>query len=127
MLNKVAIPSLWIVLLTFVIMTATSLPAAVQTAGEGSQTVTGCLQKGFESGGFFLTTSDNYHWELYSTGAVSLAEHAGQMVTLTGTSPRRTQAQEQVSQPFEKKEAGARKHGDLEVSGLKVISETCSK
>jgi hypothetical protein len=127
MLKRVAIPSVWIVLVTFVVLTATSLPAAAQTAGNASQTVTGCLQKGSESGGFFLTTGDNYHWELYSTGTVSLAEHAGQTVTVSGTSPHRTDAQEQVSQPVEKKEAGARKHGDLQVSSLKVVSASCSK
>ena len=126
MLKRVAISSVWIVLVTLVVMTA-SVPAAAQTAGNASQTVTGCLQKGSESGGFFLTTGDNYHWELYATGTVSLAEHAGQTVTLTGTSPHRTDAQEQVSQPVEKKEAGARKHGDLQVSSLKVVSATCSK
>ena len=126
MLKRVAISSVWIVLVTLVVMTA-SVPAAAQTAGNASQTVTGCLQNGSESGGFFLATGDNYHWELYSTGTVSLAEHVGQTVTLTGTSPHRTDAQEQVSQPVEKKEAGARKHGDLQVSSLKVVSATCSK
>ena len=127
MLNRLATLSLGVALVLFVVLTAAPTPATAQSAGEGPQTLTGCLQKGAESGGFFLTTNDNYHWELYSSGTVSLAEHVGQTVTVAGTSPHRTQAQEQVSQPFEKKEAGARKHGDFQVSSLKMVSETCGK
>jgi hypothetical protein len=103
---------------------AASTCAAAQTA---AQTVTGCLQKGLESGGFYLTTSDNHHWELYQNGGISLFDHVGQMVTVTGIVPNRSAAQEAVSQPYEKKEMETMKHGDFQVSNLKVVSETCGK
>ena len=99
-------------------------PAGNAPAG---QTITGCLQKGLESGGFYLLTTDNKHWEVYNAGNVPLGDHVGQTVTLAGSFPTRTATQEQVSQPYEKKETGTRQHGDFAVSSLKVVSATCGK
>jgi hypothetical protein len=92
-----------------------------------AQTITGCLQKGNETGGYFLISSDNKHWELYPDAGVSLAKHVGHTVSVTGTVAHRSAAQEEKSQPSEKKEMGEMKHADLKVSGVKHISETCSK
>jgi hypothetical protein len=92
-----------------------------------TQTVTGCLQKGTESGGFFVIGENDKHWELYPSGDVSLAEHVGHTVTLTGTVAHRTAAQEAKSQPHEKKEMGKKQHADLQVSSVKMVSPTCSK
>ena len=92
-----------------------------------TQTITGCLQKGNESGGFFLISNENKHWELYPDTGVSLAEHVGHTVTVTGTVAHRTSTQEEKSQPSEKKEMGKKTHADLKVSSVKHISETCSK
>lgn len=92
-----------------------------------AQTITGCLQKGTESGGFFLVSSENKHWELYPDSGVSLGEHVGHTVTVTGTVAHRTDAQEEKSQPNEKKEMGKMEHADLKVSNVKHVSETCSK
>lgn len=89
-----------------------------------AQTITGCLQKGSETGGFFLV-SDNKHWELYPASGVDLAEHVGHKITVTGTVAHRTEAQEEKSQPSEKKEMGKMAHADLNVSSVKHISETC--
>lgn len=114
----------------FVGLTAASQYGAAQTSGDktsAKQTITGCLQKGLESGGFFLIAADDHHWELYQNSKVSLADHVGQTVTVTGILPKRSAAQEEKSQPYEKKETGERKHGDFEVSSLKVVSQTCSK
>ena len=91
------------------------------------QNVTGCLQKGLETGGFFLISSDDQHWELYPGGSVSFADHVGQTVAVTGTSPTRTAAQEEKSQTYEKKETGTRKHADFQVTSLKVVNPTCGK
>ena len=100
--------------------------AANQQAPASVQTVTGCVQKGVEpTGGFYLLANNGKHWELYDNSKISLADYVGQKVTVTGTSPHRTEAEEQVSQPFEKQETGAKKHGDFEVSNLKVVSKTC--
>jgi hypothetical protein len=90
-------------------------------------TVTGCLQKGVEPVGFFVIDADNKHWELYSGKEVPLADHVGHTVTISGSIATRSPKQEEKSQPNEKKEIGTREHSDLQVSSLKMVSETCSK
>ena len=130
MLRKSARISLWMVPILFVGLTAASQYGAAQMSDDktpAKTTVTGCLQKGLEPGGFFLIGANDQHWELYQNSKVSLADHVGQTVTVTGILPKRSAAQEEKSQPYEKKETGERKHGDFEVSSLKVISQTCSK
>ena len=114
----------------FVSLTATLMYAAAGAADESaaaSQTVTGCLQKGLENKGFFLLTADGQHWELYPGSKVSLADHVGHTVTVTGTVAKRSPEQEEKSQPYEKKETTGKGHADLQVSSLKMVSETCSK
>jgi hypothetical protein len=123
-MNKLA----WLVL--FVSLSSMLLYGAPQMADDkasATQNITGCVEKGTESGGFFLLTSDNKHWELYSNAGVSLAEHVGHTVTVTGTMAHRSKAQEEKSQPNEQKEIGTRKHDDLQVSDVKMVSTTCSK
>ncbi len=130
MLRIFARISLWMVPILFVGLTAAAQYGAAQMSGDkmsAQQTVIGCLQKGLEPGGFFLIAANNQHWELYQNDKVSLADHVGQTVAVSGILPKRSAAQEEKSQPFEKKETGNRKHGDFEVSGLKVVSPTCSK
>lgn len=110
------------------LLAATAGYVAAQTAVQktaGSQAITGCLQKGLEPGGFFLLTPDNKHWEIYNAGNVPLADHVGQTVALTGGSPTRTAAQEQVSRPYEQQEAGTRQHADFQASSLSVVSASC--
>ncbi len=108
--------------------TLATAQASNDTAPASAKTVTGCLQKGVEpNGGFYLITAKNKHLELYDGGSASLADHVGQTVAVTGSTPHRTADQEKVSQPYEKQETGARKHGDFEVASLKMVSETCSK
>ena len=116
-------------IILFVSLTATLMYAAAaadEKAG-ASQTVTGCLQKGLENKGFFLLTADGQHWELYPSSKVSLADHVGHTVTVTGTVAKRSPEQEEKSQPYEKKEITGKEHADLNVSSLKMVSETCSK
>lgn len=113
------------VLILFSLAAATC--AAAQTGENAPATITGCLQKGVETGGFFVIANNDKHWEIYNGGNISLAEHVGQTVTLTGSFPHRSATQEQVSQPYEKKEMGTRQHADFQVSGLQVVSQTCGK
>jgi len=40
---------------------------------------------------------------------------------------KRSPEQEEKSQPYEKKEITGKEHADLNVSRLKMVSETCSK
>ena len=82
MIQKLA----WLAL--FVSLSSVLLYGAPQMTGEkapATQTVTGCLQKGTEPVGFFLISTDNKHWELYSNKDVALADHVGHTVTVTGT------------------------------------------
>ncbi|HLN30402.1 MAG TPA: hypothetical protein VK395_21850 [Gemmataceae bacterium] len=114
----------------FVSLSSVLFYAAPQMADEktsAAQTVTGCLQKGTESGGFFLISTEDKHWELYPNTDVSLADHVGHTITVTGTLAHRSKAQEEKSQPSEQKEIGGKKHNDLQVSSVKMVSATCSK
>src|ERR1700690_940219 len=118
----------WIVLV--VGLSTALLYGAPQMANDkdsGTQTVTGCVQKGAEPAGFFVISTEDKHWELYPNSGVSLAEHVGHTVTVTGTVAHRSKTQEEKSQPNEKKEIGERQHADLQVSGVKMISATCTK
>lgn len=122
--------ALWVVPALFLCLAVAPQYTAAQTASApavASQTVTGCLQKGLEPGGFFLFTGKDQHWELYENANVSLADHVGQTIAVTGTVPARTPAQEEKSQNFEKKETGDRKHSDFQVTAVKVVSPTCKK
>lgn len=124
MIQKIA----WLVL--FVSLSSVLLYGSPQMGDEkasATQTVTGCLQKGTESGGFFLISTDDKHWELYASSGVSLADHIGHTVIVTGTLAKRSKAQEDKSQPHETKEKGGKQHADLQVSSLKMVSATCSK
>ena len=127
MTGKIAKRSLWIVVMLFVGLSAALVSASAQTATPKTHTVTGCLQKGLESEGFFLIAADGHHWELYPGTGVSLADHVGHTVTVTGSIHQRSAEQEKVSQPSEKKETGSGKHGDFQVTSLTMVSPTCSK
>jgi len=94
-------------------------------ASAGSkETVTGCLQKGDEPGE--ITIIDRYGrvWELQSN-AVQLADHVGHTVTVDGTVASKSKTQEQEIETSEKKEVAGREHGDLQVSDLKMVSDSC--
>jgi hypothetical protein len=102
-------------------------PQMADEKAPATQTVTGCLQKGTEPAGVFLISTDDKHWELYSDKDVALADHVGHTITVTGTVAHRSKAQEEKSQPHEKKEIGGKQHADLQVSSVKMVSATCSK
>jgi len=86
--------------------------------------VTGCLSKGVEPGGFYLTAEDGKMWEL-STRTVKLQDHAGHKVTLTGYQIHRPKAIEDRMANSEQKEAAGKPYADMHVTELKMISESC--
>lgn len=93
------------------------------------QTVTGCLQKGHMAGEFTITAEDGKLWDL-SSKTVKLDEHVGHQVTLTGSAHRETKAAEKAEEKKEgqmEKAAGKEEYGDLRVTDLKMVSETCNK
>jgi hypothetical protein len=84
--------------------------------------VTGCLQKGDKEGEFSITSSEGRKYGLQSTG-VNLAEHVGHTVTVTGTKATE-QRREKKKAETTKGEAKA-EHANLQVTDLKMVSETC--
>lgn len=89
-----------------------------------AQSVTGCLQKGDEAGGFTIAGDDGKVWELHGT-KVKLAGHVGHTVTVTGSGAKESKATEDKKEASEKKEASGKEYGDLKVQSLKMVSETC--
>jgi len=93
------------------------------------KTVTGCLQKGHEPGELSTTGEDGKTWDL-SSKTVKLDEHVGHQVTVTGSVHRESKAQEKADEKKEgqvEKAAVKEAYGDLSVTDLKMVSETCSK
>jgi hypothetical protein len=92
-------------------------------------TVTGCLQKGDSANEFAITGENGKTWELRSR-TVKLAEHVGHTVTITGVRHHETKAEEakeQKTESKESKEAEAKEAGDLRVTSLKMVSDSCKK
>ncbi len=92
---------------------------------EETKTVTGCLQKGDEAGEFSIAGEDGKMWGLHST-TVKLEDHIGHKVTLVGTAGGESKAEEKkegaVVQASQKKE-----YGDIRVTSLKMVSDSCAK
>jgi hypothetical protein len=114
-------------LLVMLVMAVGLCAASAQSSAGASQTITGCLQKGTESGGYYLVSADGHHWELYPAKGISLGDHVGHTVALTGTVTKRTPAEEEKSQPAEKKEITGKGHADFQVTNMKMVSEECKK
>ena len=90
----------------------------------GSQDVsaTGCLQKGQETGGYYLTDETGKTWELMGSG---LAAHVGHKVTVSGTQMQASKSHETKVDSAEKAEAAGNQHSDLKVTDVKMVSESC--
>ena len=97
-----------------------------KSAAQGGESlcVTGCLQKGVESGGYFINADDGKVWEL-SSKSVKLGEHVGHKVTLTGSQVHHSQAFEKKMAKSETSEASGKEFADMHVTGLKMVSDTC--
>lgn len=90
-----------------------------------TMTVTGCLQKGTQPGEVTITGADGKSYDLRSD-TLKLAPHIGHQVTVTGTASPETKVEEKKEGQVEKassKEA----IGNLSVTDVKMISETCAK
>jgi hypothetical protein len=128
MMQKHARLSLWMVPVLFVGLCPALLFGAPQMGDEkaaGSKhSVTGCLQKGDEMEGYTITDKDGKVWELHGK-QVKLAGHVGHTVSVTGSSTNRSKEEEEKYEANEKKEYGEKEHADLQVSHLKMVSESC--
>jgi hypothetical protein len=91
--------------------------------------VTGCLEKGDSADEFAITGKNGKSWELRSE-TVKLEEHVGHTVTVTGVRHHETKAEEakeEKTEGKESKEAEAKEAGDLRVTSLKMVAESCKK
>jgi hypothetical protein len=92
-------------------------------AGKKDLTVTGCLQKGDEANEFSITGEDGKSYDLTSS-SVELSKHVGHKVTVTGTFKAESYAKEKSEKEAnEKKEAP--EAGDIRVTSLKMVSDSC--
>ncbi len=96
-----------------------------QSSGK-AKTVTGCLAKGDSPNEFYLTSDDGKKYELRSD-QVSLADHVGHKITVTGTSERESAAEEKREGEQEKNEAAENQGMQLRVTNVKMISDSCQK
>jgi len=103
--------------------------AAPQESQEKSasktKTVTGCLQKGDQPDEFSITGEDGKSWDLRST-TVKLADHVGHQVTVTGSPTREAKAEEKKEGQVENA-ARREELGELRVTSLKMVSQSCTK
>ena len=90
-----------------------------------TQTVTGCLQKGDEAGEFSITGEDGKTWGLHST-SVKLDQHLGHKVTVSGSTTHESKAEEKKEGQVEKA-SSKQEYADLDVTSLKMVSDSCSK
>ena len=97
-----------------------------KASAKEAKTVTGCLQKGDEPGEFALKAEDGKVWELKSSN-VKLEEHLGHKVSVTGSTKEESRAEEKKEKKEGDVEKAANKeeYGDIRVTSLKMISESC--
>ena len=112
-----------LILVFFLAVCVFALAAGAQKSNSknGNVTVTGCLQKGDEADEFALTGDDGKLYDLKSS-SVKLAEHVGHKVTVSGKF--KAEAYEKGEEK-EAKEGGKKEAGDITVSSLKVVSNSC--
>ena len=89
-----------------------------------AKTVTGCLQKGDQPDQFSITGEDGKSWDLRSN-TVKLADHVGHQVTVTGSPTREAKAEEKKEGQVEKA-AGKEQLGEVRVTSLKMVSQSCA-
>jgi len=137
MFRKIAELSYWLATILFLSLCPLALGAqgsstqrpqekkAEQKPARYTETVTGCLQKSNEPGEFSITGEDGKTWGLYST-SVKLDKHLGHTVTVTGSRTYEAKAEEKKEGQVERA-SSKQEYADLEVTTLKMVSETCGK
>ena len=137
MCHKIAKLLFWLIAALFISLCAVALQAQETAAPatpaakpvQSKVTVTGCLQKGDSADEFAIAGKNGKTWELRSK-TVKLDEHVGHTVTISGVRHLETKAEEakeQKTETKESKEAEAKEAGDLRVTSLKMVSDSCKK
>ncbi len=115
-----------LVLLAFTSMLSLYLipPGLAQDkSSDSATTVTGCLQKGDEAGEYSITGEDGKTYGLRSN-AVDLSKHVGHKVTVTGALKLES-AEKEKGEAEEHEKGKAMEAGDIRVTDLKMVSDTC--
>jgi hypothetical protein len=86
--------------------------------------VTGCVQKGIEARGFFLTDADGKVWEL-SARSVKLDKLVDETATVMGREVHQSTTIESKIERDKMKEAAGKPHGDFYVTSVKIVSHGC--
>jgi len=90
----------------------------------GGKSVTGCLQKGDEPNEFSLTADDGKLYGLRSS-AVKLADHIGHKITVSGSFKAEGNEKDADEAKESKEGKGNKEAGDIQVTKLKMVSESC--
>ena len=100
--------------------------AAAQKSSKngGTVSVTGCLQKGGDAPGEFSITGDDGKVYGLRSSSVKLADHVGHTVTVSGKAKAEGKDEDE-DEARESKEGGKKETGDIQVSKLKMVSESC--
>jgi len=114
----------------FVVSASTLLAQDEQkTTHKKVRTLSGCLQKGDGDKEYKLTDAKGDNWEIKSD-AVALDQHVGHTVRLTGVISNAAVhgAKEDAKEKASEHGVGdSAEHGHMTVTGLKMVSESCSK
>jgi hypothetical protein len=90
-----------------------------------SMTVTGCLQKGDEADEYSI--SENGKTYGLRSKSVDLSKHVGHKVSVTGTMKPESEAGERAEASEKNEAKEAKEAGDIRVSNLEMISESCQQ
>jgi len=121
--------------LLVLVLAAASLSMAVAQNDSGSskgksdtRSITGCLTQGDSAKEFKLTGDDGSTWELKSS-SVSLADHVGHMVQVTGVVSNNTMHNMKEDAKDAAHDTGMKKdnseHGHLTVTNVSMVSDSC--
>jgi len=104
---------------------------ATSKSKDDVRTVTGCLTKGDSAEEFLLTANDGGTWEIHSNNKVSLAEHVGHEVKVTGVVSNATAHNLKEDAKDAAADAGMKKdkteHGHLKPTEVQMVSDSCKK
>lgn len=114
--------SLWLIPILLLILCPLAVQAQNSMSMSKTDSVTGCLQKGVEAGGFTIASGDGTVYEL--SGKID-AVHVGHTVTVKGHVVQRTKVEEAKFADNEKQEANGKPVADFKVTSLKMVSDSC--
>ncbi|MBV9885917.1 MAG: hypothetical protein JO119_05155 [Acidobacteria bacterium] len=100
-----------------------------KTTHKKTRMLSGCLQKGDSENEYKLTDAKGDNWEIKSD-TVALSEHVGHTVKVTGvvSNAMAHGAKEDAKEKASEHGVGdSTEHGHMTVTGLKMVSESCSK